>query len=188
MVFDDFRKKDSVIVVYTGNGKGKTSASLGLLVRALGAGWNVSFVQFIKSWEVNEHRFLQSIKPVYGDKLDFFKGGLGFFRAGEVSSVSSEEDHIMHAELTFEHALKAAKSGDYQLVICDEINNAVNDRLIDKECLERMISEKHASTSLCLTGRNFPNDLIDKVDIVTSMTKIKHHFDDGIIANQGIDY
>ena len=65
MAFDDFNKKDSVIVVYTGDGKGKTSAGLGMLTRALGTGWKVAFVQFIKSWEVGEHRFIKSIMPVY---------------------------------------------------------------------------------------------------------------------------
>jgi len=188
MAFEDFRKKDSVIVVYTGEGKGKTSASLGLMVRALGTGWKVAFVQFIKSWEVGEHRFIQSIMPIYSDKLDFYKGGLGFFDAGEISSGDSREDHIKEAELTFEFALKAAKSGDYQLVICDEINNAVHDGLLNINSLERLINEKYPNTSLCLTGRNFPDSLIEKVDIVTNMTKIKHHFDDKMLANEGIDY
>jgi len=188
MAFEDFQKKDSVIVVYTGEGKGKTSASLGLMARALGTGWKVAFVQFIKSWEVGEHRFIYSIMPIYRDKLDFYKGGLGFFDAGDISSVDSREDHTKEAELTFEFALKASKSGDYQLVICDEINNAVHDGLLGASSLERLIDEKHPDTSLCLTGRNFPDYLVNKVDVVTNMTKIKHHFDDKILANEGVDY
>lgn len=188
MVFEDFQKKDSVIVVYTGEGKGKTSASLGLLVRALGAGWKVAYIQFIKSWEVNEHKFIQSIMPIYADKLEFYKGGLGFFAAGEISSSASKDDHIKEAEKTFEFALLAVKSGDYQLVICDEINNAVHDGLLDVSCLEKIIDEKHPTASLCLTGRNFPESLVGKVDIVTNMTKVKHHFDDKVLANEGIDY
>jgi len=188
MTFENFQKKDSVIIVYTGDGKGKTSAGLGLMTRALGAGWRVAFVQFIKSWEVNEHRFIQSIMPIYEGKLDFYKGGLGFFQAGDVSSVSTDAEHIAEAERTFEHALQATSSGEYQLVICDEINNAVHDGLLDIKCLERLIDEKHPSTNLCLTGRNFPDSLIDKVDIATNMTKIKHHFDDKMLANDGIDY
>ena len=127
MAFDDFNKKDSVIVVYTGDGKGKTSAGLGMLTRALGTGWKVAFVQFIKSWEVGEHRFIKSIMPVYADKLDFYKGGLGFFNAGEISSDATDVEHKQSARKTFEFAYAAAISGDYQLVICDEINNAVSD-------------------------------------------------------------
>lgn len=188
MAFEDFQKKASVIVVYTGDGKGKTSASLGLMVRALGTGWRVAYMQFIKSWEVGEHRFIQSIMPIYADKLDFCKGGLGFFEAGEISSDANKNDHIKEAEKTYEFALSAAKSGDYQLVICDEINNAVYDGLLNVSCLEKIIDEKHPATSLCLTGRNFPENLIGKVDIVTGMTKIKHHFDDNVLANEGIDY
>ncbi|MDK2899365.1 MAG: cob(I)alamin adenosyltransferase [Patescibacteria group bacterium] len=188
MVFDDFQKKDSVIVVYTGDGKGKTSASLGLMTRALGTGWKVAFIQFIKLWEVGEHRFIQSIMPIYNNKITFYKGGLGFFQAGELSSKSSREDHMKEAKKTFDFALKAVKSGDYQLVICDEINNAVHDGLLDIDCLKQLIGEKHSNTSLCLTGRNFPDSLFDSVDIVTDMTKVKHHFDDKMLANEGIDY
>lgn len=182
------KTKDSVVVVYTGEGKGKTSASLGLLVRALGAGWKVAYVQFIKLWDVSEHQFIQRIMPLYEDKLDFYKGGLGFYEAGDLSSKATDAEHKAHAQATYEFALTAAKSGQYQLVICDEINNAVHDGLLPKNSLEKIIAAKHAGTSLCLTGRNFPTELLDKVDIATDMTKLKHHYDDGFIANRGIDF
>lgn len=180
--------KNSVVLVYTGEGKGKTSASLGLLVRALGAGWRVAYVQFIKLWDVSEHQFIQKIMPLYEDQLDFYKGGLGFFEAGELSSKASVEEHKSQARATYEFALSCAISGEYQLVICDEINNAVHDGLLDQSDLEKLIDERHANTSLCLTGRNFPKDLLDKVDIATDMTKLKHHYDDGFAANRGIDF
>lgn len=188
MAFEDFQQKDSVIVVYTGNGKGKTSASLGLMCRALGTDWKVAFVQFIKLWDVGEHRFIRTIIPLYEDKLAFYKGGLGFFEAGELSSDASKAEHIAEAKRTYEFALKAATSGDYQLVICDEINNAVHDGLLTVADLKKLIDKKHVNTSLCLTGRNFPTSLLSKVDIATEMTKLKHHFDDKFIANKGIDY
>lgn len=188
MAFEDFQKKDSVIVVYTGEGKGKTSASIGLMARALGTGWKVAFVQFIKVWEVGEHEFIRKIMPLYEDKLAFYKGGLGFFEAGDLSSKASKEDHLLHAQKTYEFALEAATSGEYELVICDEINNAVHDGLLKEADLENIIDKKHPHTSLCLTGRDFPPSLIPKVDIATNMTKLKHHFDDKFIANKGIDY
>lgn len=188
MVLENYTQKESVIVVFTGDNKGKTSASLGLMARALGAGFRVSFVQFIKSWEVSEHIFIKSILPVYKDKLDFYKGGLGFFNAGDMSSKATEEEHKKQAKKTYEHAYKNVISGDYQLVVCDEINNAVHDGLIDIKCLEKLIKDKHPKTNLCLTGRNFPEKLLKQVDIVTNMTKVKHHFDDKILANRGIDY
>jgi cob(I)alamin adenosyltransferase len=188
MTFKDFRQKDSIIVVYTGDGKGKTSAGLGLMARALGTGWKVAFVQFIKLWDVSEHQFIKDISPVYKDKLVFYKGGLGYFQAGELSAKASKEEHVAEARRTYEFAYKAATSGDYQLVICDEINNAVHDGLLTVDDLEKLIDKKHPNTSLCLTGRNFPPSLMEKVDIATDMTKLKHHFDDGLIANKGIDY
>lgn len=188
MVFEDFKQKESVVVVYTGEGKGKTSASLGLMVRALGTGWKVAYVQFIKSWDVGEHQFIQTIMPLYKDKLDFYKGGLGFFKAEKLSADVSEKDHIAQAKRTYDFAYKTTTSGEYQLVICDEINNAVHDGLLTTIDLEKLIDDKHLKTNLCLTGRNFPESLISKVDIATEMTKLKHHFDDKLIANKGIDY
>ncbi|MCX6728464.1 MAG: cob(I)yrinic acid a,c-diamide adenosyltransferase [Candidatus Saccharibacteria bacterium] len=188
MVFEDYKEKDSVIVVYTGENKGKTSASLGLMVRALGTGWRVAYVQFIKHWEVGEHKFIHSIMPLYKDKLDFYKGGLGFFNAGELSAKATKQEHIDHARKTYEFAFKAATSGDYQLVICDEINNAVHDGLLTVKDMEKLIDKKHSKTSLCFTGRNFPMELIDRVDIATEMKKLKHHFDNKNLANKGIDF
>ena len=72
-MFDDYKTKDSVVIVYTGEGKGKTSASLGLMGRALGAGWKIAYIQFIKSWKVNEHEFISTIQPVYKNKIYFYK-------------------------------------------------------------------------------------------------------------------
>ncbi len=182
------KTKDGIVVVYTGEGKGKTSASLGLLVRALGAGWKVAYVQFIKLWDVSEHAFIQKIMPLYDDKFDFYKGGLGFFEAGDLSSGATETEHKAHAKATYDFALQCVQSGRYQLVICDEISNAVHDKLLPESALEKLIDARHSSTSLCLTGRDFPKKLLPKTDIATNMTKLKHHYDDGFIANRGIDY
>ena len=84
--------------------------------------------------------------------------------------------------------MKSAISGEYDLVICDEINNAVNDGLLSKKQLQDLLKQRSPKTSLCLTGRNFPKDLISEVDIATEMKKIKHHFDDKFLANKGIDF
>lgn len=189
MSFEDYTKKDAVTVVYTGEGKGKTSASLGLMARALGTGWRVAYVQFIKLWDVGEHDFIRSIMPLYEAKLDFYKGGLGFYDAGDMSAENtSDTEHRERARMTYDFALGAAASGKYQLVICDEINNAVHDGLLNVADLKTIIKQKHARTSLCLTGRDFPKQLIPLTDIATNMTKLKHHFDDKFLANKGIDY
>src|SRR6185436_4041382 len=127
MVFEDYKTKESVVVVYTGEGKGKTSASVGLMARALGRDWKVAFIQFIKHWQVGEHDFIAKIQPVFGDKLFFYKGGKGFYNAGALSAKDvSESEHKKAAADTYAVALKAVTSGDFDLVICDEINNALH--------------------------------------------------------------
>lgn len=187
--FPDFKKKDSVVIVYTGEGKGKTSAAVGLLARALGTGWKVAFIQFIKTWPVGEHDFIDKIQPVFGDKLFFYKGGKGFYNARELSEKDvSEQQHKQAALETYETALKCTRSGDYDLVICDEINNAMYHKLITEEQVEELIKSRSPKTSLCLTGRNFSDFLLPLADIATNMTKIKHHFDDKFLANEGIDF
>ena len=189
MAFEDFKTKDSVVIVYTGEGKGKTSAGLGLMARALGNRWNVAFIQFIKHWGVSEHVFIRDILPVYEDQLYFYKGGKGFYEAGELSEqYISEAQHKKAALETYETALGCVTGGKYDLVICDEINNAVHDGLLTEKQLEELITKRGKNTSLCLTGRNFPKRLLKRVDIATDMTKIKHHFDDKFLANKGIDF
>ena len=189
MSFEDFQTKESVVVVYTGEGKGKTSAAVGLLARALGTRWKVAFVQFIKHWGVGEHAFIRDIMPIYKDDLLFYKGGKGFYDAGDISAADvTPEQHKQAAQETYDVAFNAATSGDYQLVICDEINNAVHDGLLTEQQLEDLITKRSPKTSLCLTGRNFPEKLLSHVDIASNMTKIKHHYDDKFLANKGIDF
>jgi cob(I)alamin adenosyltransferase len=189
MAFEGYETKESVVLVYTGEGKGKTSASVGLMARALGNDWRVAFIQFIKYWEVSEHAFIRQIQPLYGSKLFFYKGGKGFYNAGDLSAKNvTPEEHKLAAKLTLETALKCASNGKYDLVICDEINNAVNDGLLLTSDVLQLITKRNPKTSLCLTGRNFNPELLKFVDIATEMKKIKHHFDEHYLANKGIDY
>ncbi len=189
MSLEDYKTKQSVVLVYTGDSKGKTSASLGLMVRALGNRWNVAYIQFIKYWGVGEHVFIRDIMPIYKDQLTFIKGGKGFYKAGELSAeFVTEEQHKQAALETYQEALKLATSGDYDLVICDEINNAVHDGLLSQDQLQALLEGHAVNTSLCLTGRNFPKELLKYTDIATDMHKLKHHFDDKFLANKGIDF
>ncbi len=189
MAFEDYKTKPSVVVVFTGDGKGKTSAGLGLLARALGNRHRVAFIQFIKNWGVGEHVFLRDIAAIYKDNLYFYRGGKGFWQAGELSEPHiSEKQHRTAADQTYQEAFSLCHSGNYDLVICDEINNAVHDGLLTVGDLGKLIDKRAPSTSLCLTGRNFPPILRKKADIVTTMTKTKHHFDDKYLANRGIDF
>lgn len=189
MAFEDYKTKDSVVIVYTGEGKGKTTAALGLLIRMLGNRQKVAFIQFIKYWGVSEHVFIRDIQNLYNDQLYFYKGGKGFYKAGDLSPQHiSDKQHKQAAKTTYQQAIKASRSGQYDLVILDEVNNAVNDGLIDSSLIKDLINNRATNTSLCLTGRNFPKELYDLADIITSMDKIKHHFDDKYLANKGIDF
>lgn len=189
MAFEDYKTKQSVVVVYTGEGKGKTSASVGLMARALGSGWRVAFIQFIKHWQVGEHDFIDQIKPLYKRKLLFYKGGKGFYQAGDLSAKDvTPAQHKQAALSTYAKALQAARSGRFDLVICDEINNALHHKLINQIQLKALIKKRSPKTSLCLTGRNYPKSLLPLADIATNMTKLRHHFDDKYLANKGIDF
>ncbi len=189
MAFENFKTKKSVVIVYTGEGKGKTSASLGLVTRALGNRYKVAFIQFIKHWGVGEHVFLRDITPLFKDQLFFYRGGKGFYKAGELSEQHiTEKQHQQAAADTYKKAFECVSSGEYDVVICDEINNAVHDGLLTQKQLETLIKKRSPKTSLCLTGRNFPKELLPLADIVTDMKKVKHHFDEKYLANKGIDF
>jgi len=189
MAFEDYKNKESVVIVYTGEGKGKTTAALGLMDRILGNRGKVAFIQFIKYWGVSEHIFIRDIQHLYKDQLHFYKGGKGFYQAGDLSEQHiSEEQHKAAAEETYVEALRCISSGDYDLVICDEINNAVHDGLISTTQLKALLKKRSKKTSVCFTGRNFPKELLKDIDIATDMRKLKHHFDNKYLANKGIDY
>lgn len=189
MAFEDYKTKDAVVVVYTGEGKGKTSASVGLMARALGSGWRVAYIQFIKHWDVSEHEFIKKVQMFLGNQLYFYKGGKGFYNAGELSAKDiTPAQHKKAAKETYQIALQAATSGRFGLVVCDEINNAVHEGLLPKSSIKNLIEKRSPKTSLCLTGRNFPKEFLPFADIATSMTKLRHHFDDKFLANKGIDF
>src|ERR1700722_1120224 len=142
MAFENFKTKKSVVIVYTGEGKGKTSAGLGLMARALGNRGSVAFIQFIKHWGVSEHVFIRDIQPLFKDQLYFYKGGKGFYNAKDLSAeFVTVEQHQVAAKDTYAEALSAATSGDYDLVICDEINNAVHDGLLSEKQLKDLITK-----------------------------------------------
>src|SRR5580692_10831924 len=134
MSFEDYKTKPSVVIVYSGDGKGKTSAALGLMTRSLGNRGKVAFIQFIKHWGVSEHVFIRDIQPLFKDQLYFYKGGKGFYNAGAMSAeFVTPEQHKAAARETYKEALQAVKSGTFDLVICDEINNAVHDGLLTEK-------------------------------------------------------
>jgi cob(I)alamin adenosyltransferase len=171
-VFDKGR-----VQVYTGNGKGKTTAAIGLAVRALGAGFRVYFAQFLKCGDYSEKKMLQSFSG-----LTHRQYGLGGF----VMRTPSEEDKA-EASRGVEDAKAALLSEEYGVVILDEANVACSLGLISKDDIMSLLKCRPEKTELVLTGRNAPPELIEAADLVTEMREIKHYFNAGVAARKGIE-
>ncbi len=166
--------------VYTGDGKGKTSAALGVSIRALGAGWRVAFLQFIKgNWKSAE----QNVVPLFGEQWLYRKLGRGFTWDHE-----SVEEDIEAARQAWTEALRVLHSGDYELVVLDEINYVLSYGFLSAEEVLAGLKERPRGVHVICTGRGAPQALIDYADLVTEMRKVKHPFDRGILAQRGLDF
>jgi len=165
--------------IYTGNGKGKTTAAFGLALRACGAGMKVFIGQFIKGKAYNE--ILATDK--YLKHITIKQFGIGCF----IISSPKQED-IDAANQGFEEMRKIIMEGKYDLVILDEINIALYHNLIEIEDILDLIGTKPEHVELVITGRYAPQELIEKADLVTEMIEIKHYYKKGIEARKGIEY
>ena len=172
--------KKGLVYVFTGEGKGKTSAALGVAVRAALSGLKVAIVQWYKekSWPIAEHKIGNYIK-----NIKIYPLGSGFYKLP--TDHASPEDHKRAAQ----SALKKAESllGKVNVLVLDEVNNAVKDKLINLTQLINLIS-KRGKTHLILTGRGARPELVERADLVTEMRKIKHPYDRGLKAVKGLDY
>lgn len=167
------------IQVYTGNGKGKTTASLGLALRAVGRGLRVCVFQFIKGGgPYGEHLIAEKLAPLF----TIIQTG----RPGWVNTSDISEDRRV-AQNALEQARSLLSSGEYDLVILDEINGAVGFGLIDVEQVLELISLKPGHVELVLTGRNAHERVIEAADLVTEMREIKHYYKAGVPARTGIE-
>ncbi len=170
-----------LILINTGPGKGKTTAALGTLVRALGRGFTAAFLQFIKSQETGESRFLQDYAQSHPGRLYYNRFGLGFLK-GEPTA----EDRARAAEALAE--AEKLTAADYDLVVLDEICVAVSRGLIGVAEVSRLMQNRRPAQHLILTGRGCPDELIALADTVTEMTIVKHAFEQGIPARAGLEY
>lgn len=166
------------VQVYTGNGKGKTTASLGLALRAAGAGMKVFIGQFIKEEECSEHRALER----FSDLIEVKRFGLGLL----ITKKPGEAD-IEAAAKGLRAAEEAMLSKLYDVVILDEINVAVYLGLIPIDDVLRLIDEKPAEVELVLTGRYADEKVIASSDLVTEMRDVKHYFEKGVKARRGVE-
>ena len=191
-----------MIQVYTGNGKGKTTAAIGLSVRALGAGLRVMFLQFMKVKGSSEHRILEEFTP----RLVLKTVGMPFFISPEGVLPAEEKKSLRHNVVVFpygnppadylaqineglDEAAEALSGGRYDLVVLDEINVALHFGLVSWERLAAILDSRAESTEVVLTGRGAPQELIDKADLVTEMKEVRHYYRTrGLGARKGIEY
>ena len=174
--------KKGLTIIYIGDGKGKTSAAVGLAVRAAGTGFRVLFLQFVKGdWISGERKVLEETKNITVKIL-----GKGF--VGIINDTKPLSEHIKAALDALEQSRQAIVGGEYDLVILDEALSAIEAKLLTVEDILNLIKIKPESLHLCLTGHKRIKKLIDAADLVTEMKMIKHPYYKGILAQKGIDY
>lgn len=170
-----------LVIVHTGNGKGKTTAALGLSIRAWGEGLKVLILQFIKGgWKYGELNALAKFAP----DITVKQCGEGFTRRGNTDMAKHQEA----ARKALAEAKAEMNSGKWDMIILDEINYAIDFGLINVAQVLDLIEQKPADLHLVLTGRNAKPEIIDKADLVTEMKEIKHPFKQGIKAQKGIEF
>ena len=172
-----------LVIVYTGNGKGKTTAALGMALRAVGYEHKVCMLQFIKgSWHYGEIDSSKKLEP----NFELIPVGKGF--VGILDDNSPREEHEKYAAEAVKICREKIFSGKYDVVILDEVNYAINLDLIDVQDIIKIIKEKPSELDLVLTGRNVREEIVELADLVTEMKEIKHPFKSGIKAKKGIDF
>ena len=175
--------EDGLVIVYTGNGKGKTTAALGLAMRAVGYDHKVCMLQFIKgSWHYGEMDSSKKLEP----NFELIAIGKGF--VGILDDNSPREEHEKYAAEALRICREKINSGNYNVVILDEVNYAINLGLIDVQEIIKLIKEKPSNLDLVLTGRDVKEEIVELADLVTEMKEIKHPFKSGIKAKKGIDF
>ncbi len=174
-------QEKGLIIVNTGNGKGKTTAALGMVMRSLGHGYKVAIVQFIKgAWEPAEKAVLSQ----WADQLEFHAMGEGF-----TWETQDRERDIQKANEAWETALTYIRNPDFKLVLLDEVNIALKLGYLKIEDVLAGLEQKQPESHVILTGRGAPADLIERADLVTEMTLIKHPFrEQGVKAQPGIEF
>ena len=174
-------KEKGLIIVHTGNGKGKTTAALGMVMRSLGHGYKVAIVQFIKgAWEPAEKAVLER----WAGQLEFKAMGEGF-----TWETQDRERDTQKAIAAWEQGLEFILNPEYKLVLLDEINVALKLDYLNVETILKGLEQKPTDSHVILTGRGAPAELIEKADLVTEMSLIKHPFrEQGVKAQPGIEF
>lgn len=173
------REKKGLVMVYTGDGKGKTTAALGLALRCVGHGGRVMVVQFMKGRTYGE---LKAAKLMPG--LEILMAGRDVF----VNKKNPDKIDVEMAKDGFARAVKYVKSGDYRMVVLDELNMALDYGLVGLKPVLRLIKNCPPGVNLVFTGRAAPEALMEAADMVSEVREVKHHYQQGVAARAGIEY
>jgi len=173
-----------LVIVHTGTGKGKTTAALGLAMRAWGDGLRILILQFIKgSWKYGELETLRTLQRADG-RIEVRRRGRGFSRR----DIEHKAEHKQVAMEAWQEAVAEIQSGNWDMIILDEINYAVKFDLLEIAQVLALIDQKPSQLHLVLTGRDAAPELIERADLVTEMKLIKHPYQGGIKAQKGIEF
>jgi cob(I)alamin adenosyltransferase len=176
---DGLRRATSLLVVNTGDGKGKSSSAFGVVMRSVARGWKVAVVQFVKSgdWKVGEEQIGRQLG------VDWYASGDGF------TWDSGDLDHDRaHAREAWRQAAEIIAAGDHQLVVLDELTYLVNWGWLDGGEVVGALAGRPSHVNVVVTGRDAPPSIVEIADTVTEMRNVKHAYDRGIAAKRGIDY
>jgi len=171
-----------LIIVNTGPGKGKTTAAMGTALRAVGQGMRVLMLQFLKgSWHYGELDAVQA----FGDKFVLRQMGRGFVKVG---GAETDPEDVRMVEEAWAEAERAILSGEWDMVILDEINYAISYGMLDPAKVVKALEQKPPMVHVILTGRNAHSTIIALADTVTEMRQVKHAYEQGVMAQRGIEY
>jgi cob(I)alamin adenosyltransferase len=174
---------DGIVIVYTGNGKGKTTASLGVALRAIGHGLRVCMVQFIKGeWHYGELNSLKKLEPDF----ELIVAGKGFI--GIIDDDHAFEEHVRAAKTALDIVEQKISLDTFDIIILDEINYALHLGVLQLADVMKMLQNRPKHLSLILTGNHACEEIITLADLVTEMKEIKHPYKKGIKAKRGIDF
>ena len=172
-----------LLIVYTGPGKGKTTCALGTAFRAVGQGLRVLMVQFIKgSWHYGELDAAQMLGP---ERMEIHPMGRGFVKVG---GADTDPEDVRLCEEAWEFGRQRMESGEYQLIVFDEINYVISYHMLDVERVVAALAGRPEGLHVICTGRNAHPKLVEAADLVTEMREVKHPYRKGILAQRGIDY
>lgn len=175
--------KEGYIQIYTGNGKGKTTAAVGLATRAAGREYKVCMVQFLKTSCTGELKSAEKLKPYFN--IFRFESPKGFYW-----NLNDEQKRTLKEEVqkAYEFCLEVLKNKEYDILIMDEIMGALKHDLVTEEQILHLMDVKPVNMELIMTGRNVPKSIFEKADLVTEMKDLKHYIDKGVVAREGIEY